>query len=437
MKYLISLIGVVLIMITYTFKDLLPSSFSIKNINRNKNKLFTASLLLILSGCSSGPTVHNFDVDMSGYIEELQPPAQVIDAKIAVYYEPQTSNYVHEQAFSDALQTMNVGKASVEIFSKAIPMTFSKVERISSMPPYDIERVDYDGIIEPRIDYVNFRSGFETKDDFFHVEYTFILHTNTGVPISMWRVRGDGSHIDDQIKEAAQKFISEFSRDPETKSFRDYLVSKHVGDVKFDVANIVINTEIIDENPMGFDLISSDIIPMKISVTNNTGSAVTGRGYDVRLIGETTRMPPAFPLAVLSSTEDMSSRTMFDTALIGGAFGAFAMLGQSSGQHDERRTRVEYFDKARMKEVTLENGQSIEGKLFFIVPDNVQQLDNAELSLWFIDKAANNGKRKVVEVKGINYKRLSPEQLEKKADELKARQEAMKPDEPANTEEEF
>jgi hypothetical protein len=374
---------------------------------------------------------------MSGHVEDLQPPAQVIDAKIAVYYEPQTSNYVHEQAFSDALQTMNVGKASAEVFGKAIPMTFSKVERISSMPPYDVDQVDYDGIIEPRIDYVNFRSGFESKDEFFHVEYTFILHTNTGVPISMWRVRGDGPHIDDQIKEAAQKFISEFATDPGTKSFRDYLVSKQVRDVDFDVANISINTEIIDENPMGFDLISSDIIPMKISVTNNTGSIVTGRGYDVRLIGKTTRMPPAFPLAVLSSTEDLSSRTKFDTALIGGAFGAFAMLGQSSDQHVERRARVEYFDKARMKEVTLENGQSIQGKLFFIVPDDVQTLDNAELSLWFIDKAANNGKRKVVKVKGINYKRLSPEQLEKKADELKARQEAMKPDEPANTEEEF
>jgi hypothetical protein len=400
---------------------------------QNKAFIFYALLLsslIFITGCSSAPSIHNHTVDVSDAEQDLKPTNKRIDAKIGIYYEPQTSNYIHEQAFSDSIATMNVGEASVELFSKAIPMTFREVERLSEMPPYDLPMSDYDGIIEPRIDYVNWRTGFDSHDEYYHVEYTFILYTNKGVPLSIWRVRGDGEYLGDQIKDAAQKFITEFSTARETESFRNYLSSKNVREVKFDSNNIDIKTDVIDENPLGFDLIASGVIPFKVKVTNNTGYDVMGRGYDVRLIyGDNDRLPVAFPLAVISSTEYLSVMSRTDPAAVGALLGPLAILpmmaGQSSDQQEERKARVEYFNKARLKEHTLQNGESVEGTIFFKVPADVQSLEDGKLSFWFIDKAANNGSRKTIDVSGINYRKLTPEQLEVKADEIKAKQEAL------------
>jgi len=394
----------------------------------------------ITSGCSSTPSTHNHTIDVS---DDLKPAPEVIDANIGVFFDKQTSSYIHEQAFSNSIATMNVGEASVEIFRKAIPMTFRSVAKIQKMPPYDVAVSKYDGIIEPRIDYINWRTGFESQDDYYHVEYTFILCTNTGVPLSMWRIRGDGDDLQDQIKDAAQKFVTGFSTAPETESFRKYLATKNVGTVGFDTKKIDISAIVIDENPLGYDLIASDVLPVKVNVTNNTGHVITGRGYDVRLIyhGD-KRIPPAFPLAVISSTEYLSAMTKTDPALVGGLLGPLAiipmMAGQSSDQQEARKERVEYFDKARLKEITLQNGQSVEGKIFFKIPDDVKKLDHAKLSFWFIDKNVNNGSRVVMQINDIHYKKLSAEELQIKADEMKERQESLESaEEEVTPEEEF
>lgn len=410
-------------------------------------KTFTFYVLAIISlifitGCSSTPSVHNHTVDVSGAKQDLKPTKEIIDAKIGIYYEPQASNYIHEQAFSDSIATMNVGEASVELFSKAIPMTFRVVERLSEIPPYDLPMSDYDGIIEPRIDYVNWRTGFDSHDEYYHVEYTFILYTNTGVPLSIWRVRGDGEYLDDQIKDAAQKFVTEFSTARETESFRSYLTSKEVQEVKFHSNNINIKTHIIDENPLGFELIASGVLPIKVKVTNNTGYEVMARGYDARLIyGDNDRLPPAFPLAVISSTEYLNVMSRSDPAVIGGLLGPLAiipmMAGQSADQQEERKARIKYFNKARLKEHILKNGESVEGTIFFKLPADVQSLTDAKLSLWFIDEAANNGSRKTIDVSGVNYRKLTPEELEVKASEIKAKQDALEPSETNEKEEDF
>lgn len=402
---------------------------------QNKALVFSSlviSLLILITGCSSAPSVHNHTIDVSDAGNNLQPAKEIIDAKIGVYYEPQTSSYIHEQAFSDSIATMNVGEASVEVFSKAIPMTFREVEKISEMPPYDIPLSKFDGIIEPRIDYVNWRTGFESHDEYYHVEYTFILYTNKGVPVSMWRVRGDGEYLGDQITEAGQKFVTEFASAKETEIFRNYLITRNIQDIEFDSNDIYIEADVIDENPLGFELIASGVIPIKVKVTNNTGHDVTGRGYDVRLVyGDNQRVPPAFPLAVISSTEYLSAMSRTDPAAVGALLGPLAVLpvmaGQSSDQQEERKAHIEYFNKARLKEHTLKNGESVEGTIFFKVPADVQSLKDGKLSFWFIDKAANNGSRKSIELSGINYRKLSPEELEAKAAELKAKQEALEP----------
>jgi hypothetical protein len=282
--------------------------------------------------------------------------------------------------------------------------------------------VELDGIIEPRLDYFNWRSGFDSQDEFFHVEYTFILYTKAGVPISFWTIVGEGDYMQDQMEDVAKKFVHGFSSAPETKRFREYLENKKVGKLPFNVSDIDVSAELVEVNPLGLHLKESGILPIHVKVTNNTGTNVTGRGYDARLIySEDKRLAPAFPLAVVSATEYVAAITATDPALIGGLLGPLAiiptMAGQSSGRVDDRKEQTSYFEKARLKEVTLPNRKSIEGNIYFAVPDDTSWLDDAILSLWFVDPSIANGVRKEIQLRNIGYVKLTPEELKQRADQ--------------------
>ena len=112
-------------------------------------------------------------------------------------------------------------------------------------------------------------------------------------------------------------------------------------------------------------------------------------------------------------------------------------LGIMYRRSRQPRKALEYFNKARLKEHTLKNGQSVEGTIFFKVPADVERLNDGKLAFWFIDKAANNGSRKTTEVSGINYRKLTHEELEVKAAEIKEKQEALEPISNDKEEEEF
>ena len=364
------------------------------------------ALGLLISGCASGPTVHKIDIGASTNIEN---PENVTEGNIGIYYEPSLVNYVHVQSISDDIATVNAGQASTALFNEAIPKVFEKTELVTKMPPYEVAETQLDGIVEPRLDYVNWRMFFDSEEDFFHVAYTFIFYTSKGVPISKWTIIGQGPQLSDQITDAAQKFVDNFSIAPETKRFREYLKKKRVNKVDFNVDDIYIEASIKDENELGLRLKEAGILPVQVSVKNETGSDITGRGFDVRLIyADGKRLVPAFPLAVVSTFEFQAAVNASDPALVGTFFGLPGLFGSMFGSHsarvDARKQQAEYFEKSRLKEVTLASGDSIEGVLYFVLPPDLVQLDDAKLSFWFIDKAAANGERKTVSLSEINYR---------------------------------
>ena len=75
----------------------------------------------------------------------------------------------------------------------------------------------------------------------------------------------------------------------------------------------------------------------------------------------------------------------------------------------------------------MPDGGSIEGNLYFAIPDDVPKLDDATLSIWFIDPSVANGERKEVMLHGLGYVKLSPEEL---AQKVKERQAQMKMEQP-------
>lgn len=385
--------------------------------------------LSVISGCSSTPSVIEYKLAPS---HEITAPKSVFDADVGIYYASNYANYIHKQSFSNSIVTANAGKESVELFNAAIPETFKKTKVINKMPPYDIAKSDMDGIIEPRLDYVSWGSGFDSSDEFFHVEYTFIFYTSEGVPISFWTIVGNGEYLQNQMQDVAQKFVSGFNDADETRRFREYLANRKIGDITFDVKDINVSASVVEDNPLGLQLKDSGILPIRVKVTNNTGTDVSGRGFDARLIYDgNKRLAPAFPLAVISATEYMAAMNATDPVNVAALFGPLAMIptmmGQSSGRVDERKAQSDYFEKARLKEITLSNGESIQGTLYFTVPDDMPILQRGVLSIWFVNPSAANGARKEINLPDLNYVKQTPEELKRKAEEREVKMEVTKP----------
>jgi hypothetical protein len=372
--------------------------------------LFSVPLLVIflISGCASGPTIHNNQINAS---HEIAAPASVNKANVGIFFDPSLASYIHMQSISDSMATMNVGQESVALFRTAIPKVFESTKLINKLPPYDIPNSELDGIVEPRLDYVNWRMFFDSQQEFFHVEYTFIFYTAEGVPISIWTIKGVGEQLKHQLADAAQKFVTGFDTAPETKRFRQYLEDKQVGKPGFDGNNIKIEASLAEEIESGIKLKELGILPVQITVKNETSGDITGRGFDVRLIyADGKRLVPAFPLALVSALEYKAAQDATDPAMVGAFFGTFGMMGTMFGAHSDRvkvrKNQTAYFEKTRLKEVTLARGESIQGTLYFVLPPAVTQLDEAALSFWFIDPSVANGVRKTISLSGIDFKQV-------------------------------
>ena len=212
--------------------------FSLVSICVVSNNYVIVTLLFcvfLLNGCSTGPKILDFKIKPS---HELAASANVTKANVGIFYEPNLAKYIHRQTASNTISTTGVGQESVDLFNVAIPMAFENTQVINKLPPYDIPRSEMDGIIEARLDYINWRMYFDSEDEFFRVGYTFIFYTSEGVPISVWKINGEGQYLQDQMTDAAQKFVSGFSDASATKIFRDYLETKRVGTLTFDIENI-------------------------------------------------------------------------------------------------------------------------------------------------------------------------------------------------------
>jgi len=372
---------------------------------------------ILINGCASGPTINNFKISAP---HETTAPASVTKANVGIYYDPTLTNYVHIQSFASAISTMNVGRESIWLFDSAIPQVFEHTQFIDKLPPYDILRSEMDGIVEPRLDYVSWKMFFRNDVELFHVEYTFMFYTSEGVPISNWTIVGLGSDLKEQLADAAQKFVSGFNDAPETKTFREYLENKRVGKLSFDANDIEVSAKIGGDNELGLPLKVGGVLPVQVTVKNNTDGEITGRGFDVRLTDSCNkRLAPAFPMAVVSRFEYMAATGASDPA-IAGLLGSVVMMGSISGQDsnriEARKLQAKYFDASRLKEVTLAKGESIQGTLYFILPYNVTEMNEARLSFWFIDPSVANGVIKKVSLSRIDYRR-SP-QLEQQRNHL-------------------
>jgi hypothetical protein len=117
-------------------------------------------------------------------------------------------------------------------------------------------------------------------------------------------------------------------------------------------------------------------------------------------------------MAVVSRFEYMAATGASNPAM----WGILGMAFQDSNRIEARKLQAKYFEKSRLKEVTLAKGESIQGTLYFILPYNVTEMNEARLSFWFIDPSVANGVIKEVSLSGIDYLR-SP-QLEQQRNHL-------------------
>jgi hypothetical protein len=81
------------------------------------------------------------------------------------------------------------------------------------------------------------------------------------------------------------------------------------------------------------------------------------------------------------------------------------MFGTHSDNVKLRKEKTTLYEEARITETTIKKHGFVTGYVYFTLPDDVVSLNDATLSLWFIDPTVANGVRKEVTLAGIRYVR--------------------------------
>jgi hypothetical protein len=245
------------------------------------------------------------------------------------------------------------------------------------------------------------------------VAYILTFYSSDGVPISSWRIVGNGSKssgwdsyskiLAKDMNDAAEKFVYGFHEAPETSGFRRYLESEHSNTQTndSDFININVFTTLFARNTDP-STTSGDIIGVRVAVDNNSDKNIVVRGFDGRLLlPDNRRLIPASPQTIISILE--TEGEAYDFATTGTLVGPLAIFGIFSNLSNlaaERQRLLLEFEEKRFKESILEAGVSSEGDIYFILPKNISQLKDATLSLWLIDQLTGNGTRKEVNLCG-------------------------------------
>lgn len=372
--------------------------------------IIICAFVFVTSGCTTTPKEKSWETVPP--LLDFPQPKEKNQAHVGIYYEPDMESYLFKKLFMSSVLVVPIGKESANMFDKAIPMVFQSSVKLNGMPPYDTGLPKLDGIIEARLDYVDFRIAFDSDTEQFSVAYLLTFYSSEGVPISSWRIVGNGTgmggwdnyneHLANDMKDAAEKFVSGFRDAPETKRFREYLKSEHANINTLDADMINVETTTFsyanNSNPKATN---GEIIGIRVAVENQSNQKIVVRGSDARLMmPDKSRLTPAFPQSIISilETESDAYDSAGTSALVGPTLGTLGAFSDLSANTEKRSEMNQEFEEKRLKESNLLKGASIEGDIYFILPKRVSKLNNVILSLWIVDQSSGDGHRKEIQL---------------------------------------
>ncbi len=126
----------------------------------------------------------------------VERPQGVVQAPavLGVHYTRDFKEYRHSDWRGGDRWDFDLGRASVELFDKALPALFEGVVPVASRPPLAPGGPKVAAVLEPRIESFDFSLPFlKTGTYTAEITYRLTLYSPQGAQIVSWTVRGAGA----------------------------------------------------------------------------------------------------------------------------------------------------------------------------------------------------------------------------------------------------
>ena len=384
-------------------------------------------LPLLLAGCFT----FTHDLDLEPVLDKL-PEVEQAPVTVGIYYSPEFASYEHIRTSGSHVYVAPVGERSAAMLDEIFPRIFAKVVKLDMPPTSAKPKSEVDWVIEPAVEAVDFRLGFDSDSDRYSLTYRFTVYSKEGFPVSSWTVLGKGkstsfavyNHISVDMEDAAAKILRKFQAayaDGKPPMVPPRSLANHGNSGKAPLAGAVsVNAELNMEPEWLRDILAppentaktdddparkeqarkneTGIIPVWITVKNLSERTIQVKEPNFRLVlPNGRRIAPAGANAVQSQLESPDHTG----ALVGGLLGLIITIASNS--EEDRLKRLDQFRELRFGEQTLVGGYTAQGLAYFIPAKGTPAFNEARLSLWLEDSESSNGVEYSLALKDIAY----------------------------------
>jgi hypothetical protein len=357
-----------------------------------------AFLVLVLDGCA-----HTITPAPS---PEAWPSAVKSPLHAGVYYSPQFSNQETTRASGPHTFTVPIGKQSVRLCDDLFSRVFEGTTSIQAIPPEDATAKGLDVLIAPSLEHFDFRTGFDAYSDRYSVAYRFTLYTLRGVPVASWLVFGNvesnlwdpggaGKWIEDDMNDAALKFLRGFQGSAGsaltamTRSSANQPVPVDPGQVTLTVQRAQLPG--LDPKVVT-TLQEAGVVALRVTARNESGRDLVVRASDMRVrLRDGQIVFPSSVSSVLGILEEASQAGVLVGGLVGAPFGVLTIYLNQRSDNEQRELRFKAAGQAMFEDRVLGKDKEASGLVLFQFAKGADYAEGATLTAWWVDPAAADG----------------------------------------------
>ncbi len=383
-------------------------------------KLLPVALIvaLMLCGCtvSLKPTV------------DLPPSVPRIQKTVGVYQSPEFRSYEVSAAEFNAYK-FPVGQASVSLFQELFPKAFDKVVWLESLPASTTGASQLSAVIEPKVDAFQFFSrrvgnGYKAWAE---INYRFTVYTQGGGVLASWTVEGVGESsagsteantlgkaVNYAMQDAAWRFIQSFNEVPEAKRWLQSLPQQGAiaaesaqtirpapefakGAVLGAYPDVVTVSAESNPTPKGLSVEISPrlkefgLVAIRVEVKNQGSHRLLLRRSDIGLVssaGTEISSLPAYTFSALGvKLRGLMSPhgNVYSGAQLVNLFGAIMNALSIASDRKEFEANLSIYSDKELNDSTLTKGRSVQGYVYFLVPEGDTSLEDLKLMVPVID----------------------------------------------------
>jgi len=380
-----------------------------------KSLYVTLIVAVALCGCATPVVTINPKVNLPQSVPQVQ-------LTVGVYQSPEFRSY---EPIAN-LYSFPVGQASASLFQELFPKVFKKVVWVEGPPSITTVEMQLSAVIEPRIDeFQVFMQVLPTLAGgvlkvWAEIHYGFTVYSPDGVVLASWTVKGVGEStgglamsraVNYAMQEAAWRFITSFNEVPEAKRWVQRLPQQGAiadkteqttrpdpgyaeGAVLGTYPNVVAVSADTNTKPEGqsaevhASLKTAGLLAIRVLIKNQGSNRLLLRRRDISLArtdGTVISSLPASTFAVLG----VKPRAVFGSDYYTGGLGALPFFiadwGHIESERKDREANLSIYRDKELYDATLTKGRSVQGYIYFVVPEGGASLEDLKLVVPVID----------------------------------------------------